>query len=303
MYSWNMESTQMDRLVSPRDLAQAIGMSESSLKRWADRGLLSVTRTAGGHRRIRIKDALAFIRNKRLNILAPAAIGLPVRDAQYEVDDVSFDKVLQQQLVAGNKHAVWQMLIGRFLEGASIAELGDGPIRSALCEIGSRLDHDADAIFLEHRATDLCIQVVQQMRVLATTENKKFRATGGAIDEDPYLLPSMLVASIIVEHGGDATNLGPNTPIDVLRIDSVMRPPESRPELVWISVSTISDPVALSSQITSFAKECKEMGILLAVGGRDLGQLSLNPMANLSLHTTLSGFDIQAGELAASSTK
>ena len=114
---------------------------------------------------------------------------------------------------------------------------------------------------------------------------------------------SMLVASIIVEHGGDATNLGPNTPIDVLRIDSVMRPPESRPQLVWISVSTISDPVALSSQITSFAKECDEMGILLAVGGRDVGQLSLNPMANLSLHTTLSGFDVQAGELAASSTK
>tara|TARA_B100001059_G_scaffold226390_1_gene254685 strand:+ start:126 stop:1022 length:897 start_codon:yes stop_codon:yes gene_type:complete len=295
-----MEAVQMNKLVSPRDLARAIGMSESSLKRWADRGLLRVTRTAGGHRRITIKDALSFVRNKRLNILSPGAIGLPARNAQLDLDEVSFNESLYEKLVAGDKEVVWQMLIGRFLEGASIAELGDGPIKSALSEIGSKWGHEADAIFIEHRATDLCVQVIQQMRVLATTENKTFRATGGAVDNDPYLLPSMLVASIIVEHGGDATNLGPNTPIDVLRIDSIQRPPEAQPQLVWISASIIKDPVSLSSQISTFAKECGEAGIMVAVGGRDVGQLSLEEIPNLSLHSTLAGFDKQARDLASS---
>ncbi|MBG84144.1 MAG: hypothetical protein CMJ40_06300 [Phycisphaerae bacterium] len=290
----------MNKLVSPRDLAQAIGMSESSLKRWADRGLLKVTRTAGGHRRISIKDALSFVRNKRLNILAPDAIGLPARNALLDLDDTSFNDSLLEHLVAGNKEDVWQMLIGRYLEGASIAELGDGPIKSALKEIGAKWGHESDAIFVEHRATDLCLQIVQQMRLLATTDKKLFRATGGAIQDDPYLLPSMLVASIIVENGGDATNLGPNTPIDVLRIDSIQRPPESRPELVWISASIINDPASISDEIASFAEECLEAGIQVAVGGRDVDQLSLKEKPNLSIHSTLSGFDRQARELASS---
>ena len=295
-----MEAVQMNRLVSPRDLAQAIGMSESSLKRWADRGLLKVTRTAGGHRRIRIKDALSFVRTKRINILAPDAIGLPVGNAQLDLDEAKF-KTTYEKLVAGYQDDVWQMLIGRFLEGASISQLGDGPIKSALKEIGAKWGHEADAIFIEHRATDICLQVVQQMRVLASTDNKTFRATGGAVENDPYLLPSMLVASIIVEHGGDATNLGPNTPIDVLRIDSIQRPPETRPELVWISASIIKDPVKLSSQIMSFARECGDLGIQVAVGGRDIGQLSIDNLPNLSLHSSLAGFESQAREIASAS--
>ena len=72
-----MESIAVNRLVSPRNLAEAIGMSESSLKRWADRGLLQVTRTAGGHRRIAIRDAIRFVRERQLRFLKPTAIGLP----------------------------------------------------------------------------------------------------------------------------------------------------------------------------------------------------------------------------------
>ena len=39
-------------MLSPRELAEAVGVSESSLKRWADRGRVHVHRTEGGHRRI-----------------------------------------------------------------------------------------------------------------------------------------------------------------------------------------------------------------------------------------------------------
>ncbi|HEX9106572.1 MAG TPA: MerR family DNA-binding transcriptional regulator, partial [Longimicrobiales bacterium] len=48
--------------LSPRELAEAVGVSESSLKRWADRGVLAVERTAGGHRRIPLGEAVRFIR-------------------------------------------------------------------------------------------------------------------------------------------------------------------------------------------------------------------------------------------------
>ncbi|MBG80433.1 MAG: hypothetical protein CMJ39_06975 [Phycisphaerae bacterium] len=298
-----MDSIPIDRLLSPRDLAEAIGMSESSLKRWADRGLLEVTRTAGGHRRITVKDAIKFIREKHLRILNPTAIGLPGISASGVEDIDDETQALLDHLVNGQIAEAWHFLMGRYLAGASIAELGDGPIRSVLKELGDRWDHDSDGIFIEHRATDLCVQVVQQMRHIASPNVPVFRATGGAVSNDPYLLPSMLVASVIAENGGDATNLGPNTPVDVLRIDSVNRPESERPDLVWISTSIVEDPELISRQITQFADECHEYGILLAVGGRDVDKLKLAARPGLSIHESLAGFGKVARMIAASRSK
>ena len=289
-----MHSVAIDRLLSPKDLARAIGMSESSLKRWADKGLLEVTRTAGGHRRITVRDAIKFIRNRRLRVLRPDAIGLPSQSVEsvQSLDEVG--QLLLDHVTEGRMDDAWHLLMGQYLSGASIAELGDGPIRSALTELGDRWDHDPDGIFIEHRATDLCMRVIQQMRHLASPNRPSFRATGGGISDDPYLLPSMLVASVISENGGDATNLGPNTPVDVLRIDSVKRPEGERPDLVWISISVLDEPVSTGREISKFAHECHEQGILLAVGGRDIEQLSLSAVPGLSVHQSLEGF----GELA-----
>ena len=52
----------MKSVLSPKELAAAIGVSESTLKRWADDGLIVFSRTAGGHRRIRLAEAIRFIR-------------------------------------------------------------------------------------------------------------------------------------------------------------------------------------------------------------------------------------------------
>ena len=216
-----MESVSVNRLVSPRNLAEAIGMSESSLKRWADRGLLTVTRTAGGHRRIALRDAIRFVRERQLKLLQPVAIGLPALDADVQVDVAEVDEALLAHLSAGRASAAWHLLMGQFLDGRSIAEIGDGPVKAALRELGSRWTHDSTGIFIEHRATDLCIQIIQQMRLLVNRSDTTFRAIGGAVGPDPYILPSMLVACVISEQGGDATNLGPNTPLDVLRTASL----------------------------------------------------------------------------------
>jgi MerR family transcriptional regulator, light-induced transcriptional regulator len=50
--------------LSPKALAAAIGVSESSLKRWADEGRLAAERTAGGHRRIAVAEAVRFVRRR-----------------------------------------------------------------------------------------------------------------------------------------------------------------------------------------------------------------------------------------------
>ena len=69
----------MKDLVTPKQVAQAIDVSESSLKRWADEGLLLVSKTAGGHRRISITAAIRFIRERQLELVRPDILGLPAK--------------------------------------------------------------------------------------------------------------------------------------------------------------------------------------------------------------------------------
>ncbi len=43
-------------LLSPRQAAELLGVSEASVKRWCDRGILPAVRTEGGHRRVPTED-------------------------------------------------------------------------------------------------------------------------------------------------------------------------------------------------------------------------------------------------------
>lgn len=63
--------------LGPRQLGQALGVSESSVKRWADQGEIVTHRTSGGHRRIALAEAIRFIRESGLPVVDPAFSGPP----------------------------------------------------------------------------------------------------------------------------------------------------------------------------------------------------------------------------------
>jgi excisionase family DNA binding protein len=204
----------MNRTLSPKDLARAVDVSESSLKRWADSGTIRATRTAGGHRRIALSEAIRFIRESKLNLVQPEVLGLrdlgalPVGDAEPAVDDGRF----LQYLETGATQAARGFVLWKFLRGESVAAICDGPILQALEVLGSSWKRRADGIFLEHRATDICLQALDQLRVLAELPEDAPVVLGGAPAGDPYILPSVMAATSLVLEGINAVNLGPDTP-------------------------------------------------------------------------------------------
>ena len=65
------------KALTPKQVAYAIEVSESSVKRWCDRGLIASVRTAGGHRRIPLDRLVDFVRQGRYRLANPEAVGLP----------------------------------------------------------------------------------------------------------------------------------------------------------------------------------------------------------------------------------
>lgn len=254
----------MRRALSPRQFAEVIGVSESSVRRWADDGRLTTVRTSGGHRKIPIESAVRYVRETQTPVLHPQRLGLPTlnRDAQATSErDAEF---LLAALVEGRASDVTDTLFSLYLSGSSVAELCDGPIREAFVRIGNLWPHDDRAIFLEHRATTLCIRGLNQLR-LAMPENNAYApdALGCAPAEDPYMLPTLMASLVIHEAGFNETNLGPNTPLDVL-VDAVE---DERPDLVWLSLTSPIRSRQQSREILRVADVADANGIRLVVGG------------------------------------
>jgi MerR family transcriptional regulator, light-induced transcriptional regulator len=274
----NVETVQ--NYLSPKALAEAIGVSESSLKRWADEGRLAVERTAGGHRRIPLAEAVSFIRRSGLTPVRPELLGLGdagvvtmrrARDRGRAASD------LYEALVEDRAAAAGSLIVALYGEGAGLAWLCDDVIRPALSRLGELWEHGPEGIYLEHRATDTCLRALAEIgRLVPIPSSNGPAAVGGGAVGERYQLASAMAALVLTEAGYRARDLGANAPVEAV-LAAMER---HRPRLVWQSITVRPErPADLSRGLVRLA-EAVEPGVLV-VGGQAAGAVSLAGAGNV----------------------
>ncbi|MEM1213159.1 MAG: helix-turn-helix domain-containing protein [Planctomycetota bacterium] len=269
----------MKRTLSPKELAQALGVSESSLKRWADKGRVRVSKTVGGHRRIPMSEAIRFAREAGYPVVKPEVFGLsPVADEVVQHDPADDAKHLLALLKAGEGDHAKALVMNRYFSGETLPRLFDGPLRSAMYEIGKIWHHDPSGIYLEHRATDIALQIVNQLRSLVGQDDSPNRpvALGGGPSGDAYLLPSMMCAALAAEAGYREINLGPNTPIDTL----TQAITEYQPSLVWFTC-TVADACPHPAELDQLLDAARAAEAVVALGGQGMPHGLIEPQSDV----------------------
>lgn len=271
--------------LTTKELALAMGVSESSIKRWADDGTIRASRTAGGHRRIPFAEAVRFIRQSRSRLARPELVGLPdvAAAAQVGAPDGDAAERFFHHLRHGHAAAARGLVQALYLAGESVAAIVDGPMREALSRIGELWRHDPAGIFVEHRATDLCVQALNQLRATFEHPENAPVAVGGAPAGDPYLLPSLAAATALAAEGFVAVNLGADTPLASLE----RAVGELRPLLAWVSVSSSDRPARLAAEIEAFAGTVRRLGVSVIAGGRGLPPAFTPDAPNLHVGASL----------------
>ncbi len=265
----------MDRTqLSPRTLGEAIGVSQSSLKRWADRGILRVHRTAGGHRRIDRREALRFIREVGFTVVRPDLLGISTRDpdgTESTVEGAPPALALQRALHEGDEAAARALVLSLFASGQPLAEVFDQVFRPALAAIGELWLDDPHGIAIEHRATDLCAQLVGDLRGRIESRDPRGVAIGAAPAGDPYLLPSAMIAAAVSAEGFRTVNFGPNFPLSGLAEAAV----REKATFVWVSISHATRATSLREEIHNLRDRLLPAGIPVIVGGANHARLGL----------------------------
>lgn len=224
-------------LLSPKLAAQVLGVSESSLKRWVDQGVVAAVKTAGGHRRLEAATLVEYARRSGRQIVMPELPGLGLHggDALSQDDSVA---AIQDALLRGDERGSQFLARACLTSGISMAEFGDRFISSAFRGIGEHWSHGTTEIYEERRACNICQGVFQDLSTLfsspATTAPI---AIGAAAEGDPYTLATSLVSMVLHQNGWRAQSLGSNLPWFTLA--KAVR--DLKPRLFWLSVSTIAD--------------------------------------------------------------
>ncbi len=232
--------------LSPRQLALAVGVSESSLKRWADAGKLRVSRTDGGHRRIAMTEAVRFIRDAGLTVVRPDLLGL---------GGVVGKRRPAAKALETDARAIRAQLVGRFLGGESIAGLADGPIAAALARLDVQGDRDPKSEALARVATDAWTHAIATLRGLCDVAADAPLALGGARGPAPGAsLRSATVAAALAGEGMRVIDLGANLDAAVLRATVTAH----RPALTWLvddtGVDVCGHRLRTTAEVAAFAR-------------------------------------------------
>ena len=255
----------MKQVFSPKQVATAIGASESSVKRWCDQGVIPSIKTAGGHRRVPISGVLEFVRSDNRGLIDPAAIGLP---SGIDDPDVSNNQVaaFKQHLIAGDYNGCRRVVFQLFLNRQSLAQIFDDVVAKTMHELGDDWCSGSIEIFEERRGCELTTRLMYDLRAtLPLPATDAPLAMGGSTQNDPYSLPTRMVEMVLVELGWNAMSLGSGIPVSSM-VEAVK---QHKPRLFWLSVSSLDDNDRFLAQYKQLSEVCGTHTALV-VGGRGL---------------------------------
>jgi methanogenic corrinoid protein MtbC1 len=254
------------KTLSPKQVARALEVSESSLKRWCDRGLLPFSTTSGGHRRLTVDGVLRFVQKSGRQLAHPELLGLPARTGTGSRTLIAAQDDLVRALMAGDEVSCRQIVFDPHLAGVPLSRIFDGIVAPAFRRIGDAWACGEAHVYQERRAVETFARILYDLRQsLGTPAAGTPLAIGGAPPPDSYSLATGMVELVLRQNGWVAQSLGSRLPFDTLA-EAIQ---QMQPKLFWLSVSHLDDEARFIREYSDFYEQVRSQ-VLVVVGGRAL---------------------------------
>ncbi len=257
----------MEEQLTTRQVAEALSVSESSVKRWCDQGAIPTIRTVGKHRRIPLDGLLRFLEETNRQVLVPSKLktqGVPQISDCPELDVLL--PLFERAVIEGNELECRALLTRYYAHHESFAKLADEFIAATFRRLGELWNCGSLEIYQERRGCEVCHRVLHEFRHLIPEAPPNAPiAIGAAPSGDQYTLPGQLIELVLRECLWRATNLGSNLPFET--IAQAVR--TYRPKLLWLTVSHLEDEGSFVRSYHEFKCQLPAETIVI-LGGRAL---------------------------------
>lgn len=248
-------------LFSMSDMAWALGVSQSTCKRWCDKGLVETIRTAGGHRRVTRGAVIRFATANQLQIVHPKVIALAAPPATTTANNPVAE--LLNCLLTGNRAGTREFILGRYVRGSAVADLCDDLIAPAMHQVGHAWETGQADVYQERRSCDLVEEALQEIgRLIPERASTAPCAIGGTLEHDGSRLATCMSQLVLRSIGWRAYSIGAKLPAKSLAASIL----EYQPRLVWVSVSHPGDLAMMCESLRAIVAALPR-GSRLLVGG------------------------------------
>lgn len=228
--------------------AQLAGVAPSSVKRWADEGLLPCTRTAGGHRRFLLTDVQRF---------------LAAQEAQHPASAQPAGGAWLALLTQGDSHALLGALLsqrGRLGAWHRVAdELGH-----ALTLLGERWAAGELTVLEEHLASERLMRALTQVSAGLWSGAGARTCLLATAEGDEHTLGLALAELVLREAGWSTLWAGRATPAEEI----VRAVASGDVEMVALSASVSSNNRArLAAEARAVGAACAKHEVPFVMGG------------------------------------
>jgi excisionase family DNA binding protein len=256
------------KTLSPKQVARALAVSESSLKRWCDQGLLPSSKTSGGHRRLAIDGVLRFVQESGRQLAHPELLGLPARTGTGKRTLSAAQNDLFSSLLAGDETSCRQIVFDAHLSAVPLSRVFDEVVAPAFHRIGEAWSCGEAQVYQERRAVETMVRVLYELgQSLHPPAAGTPLAIGGTPRSDPYSLATGMVELVLRQKGWVAQSLGSHLPLDTLAAAIE----HMRPRLFWLSVSYLDDEARFLREYAEFHQRVQAQ-VLVVVGGKALNE-------------------------------
>ena len=261
--------------LTSKEVARLLGVSEASVKRWADGGLLPTEKTLGGHRRFRPEDVALFRREgiegfkeARQRIRAkPSADDstiLAALRARRIDDDEALAQSLFDALINGRNEEASALLVDLYLHGRSVATISDSILSVTMKQVGDRWYAGELSIVQEHLATRTALAALQSLKNSLTPQQETSRtALCCSVEGDFHEAPIQIAALVFESLGWVVVNIGTHTPIFAVA-EAIGR---FKPELVCIASTILVDRERTAREYTELRRAAAASGTAIVLGG------------------------------------
>jgi excisionase family DNA binding protein len=256
--------------ISTQEVAGLFKVTETTVKRWADQGIIPCVKSPGGHRKFRLPDIIGFAEKQGYPI--SGTLEPPLTEAQMEqvrfaihtqnyhkIAEVLFDEALQ-----ADPEGLYQVLLYLSKHNVKLSTLADEVLRPPLVRIGELWKEGKLQIDQEHRTSRA---ITEAMIRLAPELHRKHSngmlAVCACLEGERHEIGLRSMAFALETEGWTVHYLGADTPYRTVA-DYVGK---VKPQLLAVSFTASKPDDGMRKGYATVARAVRGVGGKFVAGG------------------------------------